>query len=410
MAKALTIVEATTTEIMVEHPYLIITGPLTLDAPDASLHFESILEEDRPAELRRALELGTDAIETIRTSTTLRLVEAEIGGMSEELSGKLGTLLTKDRGEALGLIRELLDDHRTKLTGAMTRYLDPESQASLPVAMQKLFDQATTMLYERVEGLMNDGDDSALGKLADRFSKELERSTATIVEQVAARHALVTRSALSGRPFEDALEERLVHLVRPLGDTVTRCGDTLGQTRRKNGDLLITIDPDVVRGHDLHIVVEAKRRAEGTHPFSSSEMRNSLTAARRNRDAQAGLFVVETAGLLPLGLGFQELSSTEIALAYEPDGDDLALAVGIRLLRCGLVADAFADAGEELDRDAARSVIADVRQSLSRLQTVRGQHQAAINSINKASQAANELADEVLAGLRHLDELLIGAS
>jgi hypothetical protein len=43
---------------------------------------------------------------------------------------------------------------------------------------------------------------------------------------------------------------------------------------------------------------------------------------------------------------------------------------------------------------------------MTKLDTVRTQHQAAINSISKASTAVTELNDSVLRGLRQLDELM----
>jgi hypothetical protein len=133
-------------------------------------------------------------------------------------------------------VRELLESDRGKMTQFMAKYLDPESQASLPAAMGKLFERATTDFYKQAEALLAaDGDDSALGKFATRFSKELDKATAMVLEQIAARHALTTRSNLAGRPFEDALEERLITIARPLGDTVERTSDTLGELRRKWG-------------------------------------------------------------------------------------------------------------------------------------------------------------------------------
>src|SRR5207302_128822 len=126
-----------------------------------------------------------------------------------------------------------------------------------------------------------------------------------IIEQLAAKHALATRSALSGRPFEDALEQRLIALTRPLGDRVIRCGDSLGLTRRKSGDMVIAINPDAVGGRpDLKLVLEAKRRGEAAQPFSAPDIQSQLADARRNRGAAGGMFVTETAALLPLGIGF----------------------------------------------------------------------------------------------------------
>jgi hypothetical protein len=62
--------------------------------------------------------------------------------------------------------------------------------------------------------------------------------------------------------------------------------------------------------------------------------------------------------------------------------------------------------GEEVDRDAHRRILSEVRLAMGKLDVVRGQHQAAINSINRASTGVNEVADSVLSYLRQLDDLM----
>ncbi len=393
------------TRILVEPPSLTLTGPVAFEVPETARHLEPIPEEERHEELSRVLELGTQTLATLQTSTTLRLVEAQLDGLSQELSGKLGGLLVSDRTESAKVIRELLDDHRTKVTTALTRYLDPESAASLPTAMTKVFTEATAGLSRRMEGLLSEGDESALGKLASRFSRELKESTNQVIERLAARNALMTQSALAGRPFEEALEARLTEITRPLGDSVTRCGDTLGRSRQRVGDLIVTIDPAMVGGRSLQIVVEAKRRAETAQGFTLAGIHRALDQARKNRGAQAGLFVVEAAGVLPHGVGFHELSSTELAVAYTPGESDLALAIGIRLLRRSILADALPGADGAVDRDAGQRVASDLRHAIKQLSEAQTQHQSAINAIQKASVITTRLEGEIMTGLDRLDKL-----
>jgi hypothetical protein len=386
---------------------LTITGPVAFDVPDTAALLEGFPEDERFDQIRRTMELGTQVAGTISTSTTLRMVEAQMTAMTHDLSTALGGLLLNDRAEAQKLVKELLDDHRLKVATTLIKYLDPDSQASLPVVMGKVFDQAGATLMKRVEVLLAEGDDSALGRLADRFSKELGKSTALVLEQVAAKHALATRSALAGRPYEDVLEERLVSLARPLGDQVVRCADTLGLTRRRSGDMLLTLAAEAVGGRpDVRIVLEAKRRADSAQPFSATEIQNQLTDARRNRSAGGGLFVTESAALLPLGLGFHEYGAADIAVAWDANGDDIGLAVAYRLLRHTLVEEAREASGEEIDREAQGRIVADIRLAITKLDTVRTQHQAAINSISRAASAVNDINDAVLRGLRQLDELM----
>jgi hypothetical protein len=154
------------------------------------------------------------------------------------------------------------------------------------------------------------------------------------------------------------------------------------------------------------LVVEAKRRGDAAQTFSANDIVDSLNLARRNRGSAAGIFVTEAAALLPLGVGFHEYAGSNIAVAYDPMAEDTGLAVAYRLLRFALVQDARGAAGAQVDRDAHKRIVADIRSAVAKLETVRSQHQSAINAITKASTAANELSDGVIRGLRQLDDLM----
>jgi hypothetical protein len=395
------------TGLVVESPFLKITKPLSFDAPETSAILETLPEGERPEQLRRMMELGAQTASTIRVNTTVRMVEAQMAALSQDLGSSLNQLLLKDRTEALNLFKDLVEDHRVKVATTLIRYLDPDSQASVPAMMGKIFDEAGDKLIKRFEDLLSEGDDSALGRLAERFSTELSKAAGLIIEQMAAKHALATRSALSGRPYEEALEDRLISLAQPLGDQVTRCGDTLGLYRRRSGDVLLTIAPDAVGGRqDIRIVLEAKRRGERAHAFSHAEIQNQLTAARRNRGAGRGLFVTEASALLPLGRGFHEYGTTDIAVAWHESGDDLALAIGYRLLRCALIGEARETAGVEIDREAYTRTVGELRKAITKLDTVYAQHQAVINSIGRAASAVDDFTEMVVRLLRQLDELM----
>jgi hypothetical protein len=276
--------------------------------------------------------------------------------------------------------------------------------------MGTVFEAAGAGFIKRMEALLAEGDDGALGRLAARFSKELAAAVALLIEQMAARHALLTKSSLAGRPYEDSVEERLIALARPLGDTVTRCADMLGQARSRAGDFTITMATEAVRGEaDVRIVVEAKRRCEKAPAFSPRGIQDSLTGARRNRAAAGGIFVAEFAGALPLALGFHEFEGANVAVAFGPAGDDIGLAVAYRLVRLAIIQGMVDTSGEEIDRDAYRRIVSEVRAAMGKLEVVRGAHQSALNGINKAAAGVSDLGDTVLRCLRQLDELM-GAS
>jgi hypothetical protein len=76
-------------------------------------------------------------------------------------------------------------------------------------------------------------------------------------------------------------------IARGANDLLERCGTEAGDAgRSKKGDFVLTLDPDLARGCDLRVVIEAKDRR-----MSGREMRDELRAAKTNRDAAAALVV-----------------------------------------------------------------------------------------------------------------------
>jgi hypothetical protein len=169
---------------------------------------------------------------------------------------------------------------------------------------------------------------------------------------------------------------------------------------------VVTLNPASTRGDVLKIVVEAKRRGDNSAGFSEAAIRTSLLSARKNRGAQGGLFVVDSPSLLPLAVGFQELSPYEVATVFDPAEDDLALVISLRLVRCQIIADSLGSRGEKIDTDRASKLLVDIGKTIRTLEDVRAKQQSAVNSINKASTAVEEIQARALDSLRKLEDLL----
>ena len=388
--------------VRAEPPLLTIPG-ITLDAPECAEYFAQIPEEDHYGELRSVLEMGAQARRAVRTNATFRELEARMLGMAGQLDGQLKERLADSRKLTRDELSELLAEHRLRLTETLTRYLDPESKASVPVAMAKAFEGVVESLYKRVDVLLADGDESALSRLGDRVVKEIQQAAISVIEQTAARHALTTRSSLSGRPYEDEVIEHLTRLARPLRDTVVRVTDTLGLLKRKHGDVVIEIDVAITGGRQARLVLEIKRRAEGK-AFSAQMIRSTLDDSCRNRGANMAIFVTESASLLPTGIGYQELAPGRIAVAFEPGGDDTALAVAVGVLRSQLLVRLAQDG--QLNLGAVRHALAAVRQNIGALEQARSHHETARQSIDKASAVLDEIREQVLIRLGKLETLM----
>jgi hypothetical protein len=385
-------------------PPLLTLPNITIDAPECAEYFAEIPEEDRVGELQSVIEMGVQGRKAVRTNATVREIEARLLGVAGQLDGQLRERLADDRKVTREELAALLVDHRTRLSEGLVRYLDPESTASVPVAMAKALEDIVENLYKRVDGLLADGDESALGRLGDRVVKEIQQAAIAVVEQTSARHALVTRSALSGRPYEDDVLEHVIRLTRPTRDTVVRVTDTPGLTKRKTGDIVVELDEASTGGHPARIVLEVKRRSEGTDAFSAQAILTTLEASCRNRGADMAIFVTESATLLPAGIGYRELAPGRIAVAFEPGGDDTALAVAIGVLRSQLLVSLAR--GGDYDVDAVLAALAALRQWIGNLEQVRSHHEGARRSIDKATCGLDEIRQGVLTRLAKLEALV----
>jgi hypothetical protein len=185
---------------------------------------------------------------------------------------------------------------------------------------------------------------------------------------------------------------------------VVRVTDTPGLLKRKHGDVVIEIDEAITGGRQARLVLELKRRSEGTAAFSAQELRSTLDASCRNRGADMAIFVTESASLLPTGIGYQDLAPGRIAVVFEPGGDDTALAVAVGVLRSQLLVRLAQDG--HLDLGAVRHALAAVRQKVGALEQARSHHETARRSIDKASAVLDEIREHVLTCLGKLEALM----
>jgi hypothetical protein len=189
------------------------------------------------------------------------------GQLTEALGKKIDTVigefsLDKDDSALSRLVRNV---ERAQSTITREFSLDEEASALARMRRELLsilqsHNVTNTAFQEEVK--------VALGKMVAR-REEAERST---------RH---------GVAFEDAVCEFLEHHARQTGDIATRTGCTTGLIKaRKFGDCVIELGPESA-APAARIVVEAKETADYTLATARLEIEN----ARKNRDAQVGLFV-----------------------------------------------------------------------------------------------------------------------
>lgn len=130
-----------------------------------------------------------------------------------------------------------------------------------------------------------------------RENVEFREEVKTALAKLTARREEAERSTRHGLEFEEALGQFLMSAVQSTGDVLSPTGTRVGQIKNcKVGDFLVQLSPDC-HASGAQIVIEAKE--DGS--FTLAKALEEIQLARKNRDAQIGIFVC-SAKQAPAGL------------------------------------------------------------------------------------------------------------
>lgn len=182
-----------------------------------------------------------------------------------------------NEGSALSKLKNMLDSTNRTIEGNLT--LDDEASS-----LSRLKRELLTIL---------DGH----SKTNREFQEQVKVALATLV----AKREEAARSTRHGDAFEDVLVDFCQRLAQQSGDLAEATGRTTGQIKNcKIGDCVLSLGPESA-APGARIVVEAKEKKEYDLRAALAE----LEQARKNRDAQVGLFVFSKttapANMDPLG-------------------------------------------------------------------------------------------------------------
>ncbi|MEQ8485110.1 MAG: hypothetical protein RIB46_12180 [Pseudomonadales bacterium] len=117
--------------------------------------------------------------------------------------------------------------------------------------------------------------------------EEFYRKVTESLAEINARRDEAKRGTQHGLAFEDALFQHVDRLSQKSGDIATNTGSTVGRIKNsKVGDIVVEIGPEHVASGS-RVVIEAKQKQR----YPLKEALAEIETARKNRDAQTGLFV-----------------------------------------------------------------------------------------------------------------------
>ncbi len=375
-------------------------------------------EVDRPSLAERALKIGLTAIQGVGVSVDVDVVRREF----DALLGQANATNEKAAQALEQVLRTNFADGDGRLPRTLEAFLG--DRGKLKAMVDDLFDPTRRdSAIGRIGGMLEtyfDGDASKLARLLDptrlgsplhQFREEVASGFKAIEVQIAALQAAQSaraeeraRSAAKGGDFEDLLEALLGEIARGSGDTLDRTSDEAGDTMRsKKGDFVITIDPDVARGSDLRIVVEAKDRA-----VSGRQMRDELHEAKTNRSAAIAL-VVFTPRHAPTGIAPFDVRSGDVYAVLDPDAPDVAdLLAAVRLARL-LAIHSAREVEAEIDAASLGQALARIREQLDLVKGMKAQLTSIGTAAGAVAGTLDKLRDGVIAQVTAAERELAAA-
>ncbi len=363
-------------------------------------------ESERADLVERALRIGLLALLDAGTVLDVDMVRREFDSLLQRSANA-----NERAAEALdGVLRANFGDGDGRLPRTLERFLGDRGQLRQFVA--ELFDESKRdSAIGRIGTLLGtyfDGDASRLAQLLDptrlgsplhQFRTEMTEGFARLNDRLTAIEAAASgrasersKSAAKGADFEDLLEDLLADVVRGTGDVLDRTGTEAGAViRSRKGDFVLTIDPELCRGADVRIVIEAKDRG-----MSGREMREELREAKRNRGAAVGL-VVFSAAHAPAGIAPFDVRAGDVYCVVDAETPERSvLEAALRLARLHALA-CVKDAEADIDAGALSAALTAIRGELDTVRGLKTQLTSIGSTAREVTNGLDRLREHVLA-------------
>lgn len=331
-------------------------------------------ELERPEFVKRALKVGIIALKDVLTTEKIdhvkreferlcfeldRIFKLELGkeGMKGELdrifgdNGKLVQCLDNLFGSNGKLVRDILDMDNKK---------SPIGQ--LRETIESYFVGKDSEIYSLLDP---NAKDSPISRLRQEIIDKLEKIE-TEIETHLAKKEIIEKAPKKGFIFEDALEDFLLYITRPFGDTLERVGTEKGKLGNLKGDFVITLNDPTIKGQPPKIVVEAK--AGENVRMTLKSLLGELRDAIKNRESQFAIAVTEKMISDSIGC-YREVEGDKIICAFGDNG--LPLEVAYRIARTYILIKIHEAPGKIIDITKIYGVISKISNDLNAIKGIK---------------------------------------
>ncbi|HXI46800.1 MAG TPA: hypothetical protein VNH13_10900 [Candidatus Acidoferrales bacterium] len=375
--------------------------------------------DDHALLAERALKIGLTALQGVGVTLNLDAVRSEFERFADQSKAA-----NEQAAQALEqVLRANFGDGDGRLPRTLETFLG--DRGKLKATVEELFDpNRRDSAIGRIAGMLEryfDGDGSQLATLLDptrlgsplhQFRLEVADGFKALQEKLVAIEAAQNarageraKSSAKGADFEDLLESMLGDIARGANDLLERTGTAAGDAgASKKGDFVLTLDPDLTRGVELRIVLEAKDRE-----ISGRRMRDELREAKANRDAAIGL-VVFTPEHAPTGIEPFDVRAGDIYCVIDPaDPRPETLHAAVRLARLLAVA-SLRHSEAEVDAAAVQEALTGIREQLETVRRMKVQLTSVVTTTGEVQATLDRLRENVLAQVARAERELVTAS
>jgi len=371
--------------------------------------------DDHAILVERALRIGLTALQSVGVTLNVDAVRAEFDrfadqsrAANEQAAAALEQVLRANFGDDGGRLPRTLEaflGDRGKLKSMVDELFDPRRRDSaigrIGTMLETYFDGDGSRLAQLLDPTRMNSPLHQFRMEVDNGFKALHEKLVAIEAAQAARAGERAKSAAKGGDFEELLEGMLGDIARGANDLLERCGTDAGDAgRSKKGDFVLTLDPDLARGCDLRVVIEAKDRR-----MSGREMRDELRAAKTNRDAAAAL-VVFTPEHAPTGIAPFDVRAGDVYAVIDPaDPDKATLEAAVKLARLLAVA-TVRESEADVDLGEVQAALTAIREALEAVRSLKVQLSNIGSTSAAVSGGLDKLREAILAWISRAEREL----
>jgi hypothetical protein len=346
-------------------------------------HLRAVMGEGH-AELVRALDpLAEDGA----VARFLRSLREELQGADEDRQKQLSVALASlDANDEQSLLSRLVRETERSRSAVLSA-VNPEDPAS-PMAMLKA--SLSNLLQEQSASQL------ALVKRQEERQVQFEKEVREALVRMETRRSQELKSTRGGLVFEDAVVAFVQTATQGAPCVFEATGATAGMGRSKKGDAVVRFTHESAFA-GAGVVFEAKQ--EGS--YSVQKALDELDAARRNRHAAAGVFVLARSHASDVFPRFARYGNNVLVVWDDQDPQTDAYLHAAILLGVGLVT-RNSTVGDEGDITALRDIEKRIEDELVRLEKMEKHSETIRKNVDGIS-------DEVRKAQKKLDLLLRNA-